>query len=69
MVAPTAGPLFVTRHRGLKAELTRLARALDSEATILILGAAGTGKDRLARLIHSRSSRSGEPFLRDARRS
>jgi DNA-binding NtrC family response regulator len=64
MADPTPAPLFATRHRGLKAELVRLARALDSEATILILGAAGTGKDRLARLIHERSNRANAPFLR-----
>lgn len=44
--------------------MARLARSLDSSATILLLGAAGTGKDRLARLLHDRSSRSGQPFVR-----
>ncbi|MCC6132666.1 MAG: sigma-54-dependent Fis family transcriptional regulator [Acidobacteria bacterium] len=64
METRSGSPLFATRHRGLKAELARLGRALDSEATILVLGAPGTGKDRLARLIHSRSNRAAEPFLR-----
>ena len=57
-------PLFATRHRGLKAQLLRLARTLDSGNTVLILGAPGTGKDRLARLLHERSKRRAEPFLR-----
>jgi len=57
-------PLFATRHRGLKTELGRLARSLDSDATVLILGAAGTGKDRLARLLHELSPRRAEPFMR-----
>ena len=56
--------LFATRHRGLAAELERLERSLDSDATVLILGAPGTGKDRLARLLHSRSPRAAEPFVR-----
>ncbi len=61
---PSAGPLFATRHRGLKQQLSRLARTLDSATTVLILGAPGTGKDRLARLLHERSRRRAEPFVR-----
>jgi two-component system NtrC family response regulator len=56
--------LFATRHRGLAADLDRLARSLDSDATVLLLGAPGTGKDRLARLLHERSPRAAEPFVR-----
>lgn len=61
---PPLGPLFATRHRGLKQQLSRLARTLDSTTTVLILGAPGTGKDRLARLLHERSRRRAEPFVR-----
>lgn len=61
---PSAGPLFATRHRGLKQQLSRLARTLDSATTVLILGAPGTGKDRLARLLHERSRRRSAPFVR-----
>ncbi len=60
----TAPPLFATRNRGLAGELRRLSRVLDSDATVLLLGAAGTGKDRLARLLHERSPRAAEPFVR-----
>jgi two-component system NtrC family response regulator len=56
--------LFATRHRGLKRQLERLGRSLDADATVLILGAPGTGKDRLARLLHERSARRAEPFVR-----
>ncbi|MFI5120147.1 MAG: sigma 54-interacting transcriptional regulator [Thermoanaerobaculia bacterium] len=56
--------LFATRHRGLKEQLRRLARAADSANTVLLLGAPGTGKDRLARLLHERSSRARAPFVR-----
>ncbi len=56
--------MFPTRHRGLKEQLRRLARALDTANTVLLLGAPGTGKDRLARLLHERSRRAPEPFVR-----
>jgi two-component system NtrC family response regulator len=56
--------LFPTRHRGLAQELRRLERALDSDATVLLLGAPGSGKDRLARLFHARSPRASRPFVR-----
>ncbi len=56
--------LFATRHRGLREQLRRLARAADSANTVLLLGAPGTGKDRLARLLHERSSRARAPFVR-----
>ena len=56
--------LFATRHRGLARDLDRLARSLDSDATVLLVGAPGTGKDRLARLIHESSPRAAEPFVR-----
>jgi DNA-binding NtrC family response regulator len=62
---PGAGAFFFsTRHRGLKVQLARLARSLDSDSTVLILGAPGTGKDRLARLLHEKSKRREEPFVR-----
>lgn len=55
---------FATRHRGLREQLRRLARAADSANTVLLLGAPGTGKDRLARLLHERSARAAAPFVR-----
>jgi PAS domain S-box-containing protein len=36
----------------------------DTDATILIEGATGTGKDLLAKVIHSASRRSDEPFIK-----
>jgi two-component system response regulator HydG len=65
-VAARAAPpaLFATRHRGLREQLRRLARAADSANTVLLLGAPGTGKDRLARLLHERSARAAAPFVR-----
>ena len=60
----SSSALFVTRHRGLREQLRRLARAADSANTVLLLGAPGTGKDRLARLLHERSARAAQPFVR-----
>jgi DNA-binding NtrC family response regulator len=36
----------------------------DSELTVLIMGASGTGKEIVARMIHARSSRRDEPFVK-----
>lgn len=62
--ADASSPIFATRHRGLAEELRRLRRSLDSGVTILLLGDPGTGKDRLARLLHELSARAGEPFVK-----
>jgi DNA-binding NtrC family response regulator len=48
----------------LAEELRRLERSLDADTTVLLIGEPGTGKDRLARLLHDRSGRAGEPFVK-----
>ena len=62
--ASAPSPLFATRHKGLAKELGHLAKVADSDATVLLLGAPGTGKDRLAALLHERSPRRRGPFVR-----
>ncbi len=41
----------------------QIAKVAESEATVLILGETGTGKEIAAQLIHQRSSRSAGPFV------
>ncbi len=43
--------------------LSRARQVADSEASVLILGETGVGKELLARQIHAMSSRSHEPFI------
>ncbi len=52
VVGPTMAPL-----------LDRLSRFAASQETLLLSGPTGTGKSRLARWCHSRSSRSDGPFV------
>ena len=44
--------------------LTRVSEVAPTDATVLILGETGTGKELIARSIHDRSIRSGGPFIR-----
>ena len=41
----------------------QLRRVLPQETTLLLTGETGTGKTRLARLVHQLSPRHAEPFL------
>lgn len=57
---PSTAPLFV--DPGSRRIVTQLDRVAPSEASILIVGETGTGKEVIARQIHARSGRSG-PFV------
>jgi two-component system response regulator HydG len=54
---------FLTRDPETLATLTLADRAAATDATVLITGASGTGKELLARRIHGRSKRSQQPFV------
>lgn len=56
------GPL-VGRSRAMRELFGRLARIARSEATVLITGETGTGKDVVARALHDASARRAGPFV------
>ncbi len=43
--------------------IDNLARAAESEASILLYGESGVGKELAARFLHERSARNGKPFV------
>src|SRR5688500_543453 len=51
-------------ERGLRAVMERIARVAPSPAPVLIFGETGSGKEVIARAIHSRSPRALAPFIR-----
>ncbi len=47
----------------LKAVLSSLVQVAPTDSTVLITGETGTGKELIARAIHKRSQRAGQPFI------
>jgi DNA-binding NtrC family response regulator len=54
---------LVGQSAGMRAVRERIARVAPTEATVLILGETGTGKELVARAIHNSSRRAGKPFV------
>jgi transcriptional regulator with GAF, ATPase, and Fis domain len=54
---------IVGTSSALREVLSRVAKVAPSDATVLIAGETGTGKELIARAIHKRSSRSSRPFV------
>lgn len=61
---PPSVTLPVAVSKSMRLVLRQIAQAADSEAPVLFLGEEGTGKEFLARHLHSQSSRRQRPFLR-----
>jgi len=54
---------LVGRSPAMRAAFALLARAAASDATVLLCGETGTGKDAAAEAIHAASARAGQPFV------
>jgi DNA-binding NtrC family response regulator len=50
-------------HPAMRLVLERIAQVADTDANVLIRGETGTGKEVVARLIHTSSSRRAAPFV------
>jgi len=48
----------------LESVLEQVGRVASTDATVLVLGETGTGKELIARAIHNISSRCGHPFIK-----
>ena len=58
---PQAG--LIGRSRSFQAAIDYATKAARSECAVLITGETGTGKDRVARLVHNASPRAAGPFV------
>jgi two-component system response regulator GlrR len=54
---------IVTRNRAMLALVDEIARVAPTDATVLISGASGSGKELVARAIHAASLRRAAPFV------
>src|SRR5208283_377649 len=54
----------VGESRALKAVFDNVERVAPTDATVLVLGETGTGKELIARAIHKISSRCGRSFIK-----
>jgi transcriptional regulator with GAF, ATPase, and Fis domain len=58
------GDVVVGADSGLRAVMERVELVAKSDVPVLILGETGTGKEVIARMIHTQSPRSAGPFMR-----
>jgi DNA-binding NtrC family response regulator len=57
------GPSLVVASASMQSLVTAADRAAMSDGKVLITGESGVGKDLIARRIHARSRRGGQPFV------
>jgi PAS domain S-box-containing protein len=55
---------IIGQSKALKAVMESVAKVASSDATVLLLGETGTGKELVARAIHRLSRRSGNAFIK-----
>lgn len=55
---------IVGNSPALESVLTEVERVAPTDATVLVLGETGTGKELIARAIHNISARCGRPFVK-----
>lgn len=55
--------LVIGESEGMKSVMDIVSKVADTDASVLITGAHGTGKEVLARLIHKQSARAAQPFI------
>ncbi|MBP7146323.1 MAG: sigma 54-interacting transcriptional regulator [Acidobacteria bacterium] len=59
----TAGRRYVAESPSMRAVMEQVRRVAPSDATVLVRGETGTGKEGIARAIHELSPRLGGPFV------
>jgi DNA-binding NtrC family response regulator len=60
---PVDSSELVSSSEAMRQVFKRIGLAADSEATVLILGETGTGKELVARALHRNSGRAARPFV------
>ncbi len=63
LTPPDLGSSFIGNSPEFQRLLRRIERVAASDSTVLITGETGSGKERVAKLIHARSSRRTRPFV------
>jgi two-component system NtrC family response regulator/two-component system nitrogen regulation response regulator GlnG len=60
---PPSGPLLLGKSKPMIEVYKQIGRFAKSDAAVLILGESGTGKDVVARAIHTNSARQSKPYV------
>jgi two-component system response regulator FlrC len=63
LLAARSSPTPVAHDPASRAVLARCQRVASTDATVLLLGESGVGKDVLARYLHDASPRAGRPYV------